>query len=71
MTHPHQVIQAISSAIVNDDLVAAEKALEDYVVGFEMWRIKKIWNDFIMLRDINNQDDPKELYKQFVNQSKQ
>lgn len=29
--HPHEVIQKINSAMANDDLQAAEKALEEYI----------------------------------------
>lgn len=74
---PHEAINKINQAMVNDDLEAAEKALEDYVINAWNWFDKNeffkmdngTWESsaiYPMCPSLNIND--KQLYQLFINQ---
>lgn len=57
--NPHEVIQKINSAIVNDNLEDAKKALEEFTTDFALFVIEQGQT----LQSLND------IYRMFTNQS--
>jgi len=69
MTKPQQLIQDILLASANDNLVDAEKAIEEYVCKFNNWRMNDVYEQILSGNSRYMSHIPStELYQQYINQ---
>lgn len=68
----HEVIQKINQAMCDDDLDAAEKALEEHSVCFMRWKGDSEWcewNDYFIHATTEEEKTYEELYQLFINEN--